>query len=162
MRRINARPGALGILRWHRATMNPMSIARLLAAGIVPALLVALLALPTVARAGALADAEAALARGDHQRAVPLLETLAAQGDRAAQFRLGTLHSLGQGLPIDHRQAAAWFARASEAGHHEATVTLANMYLSGLGVPRDEARAMALFERAGAIAEAQAIEDEEC
>jgi TPR repeat protein len=108
------------------------------------------------------AEVEAALARGDYSRAMPLLESLAAQGNPVAQFKLGSLHSLGQGMPVDQQQAATWFEQASQAGHHEATVTLANMYLSGLGVPRDESRAMELFERAAKIAEQQEIEDEDC
>lgn len=125
------------------------------------ALLLALLALP-VSGAATMAEVEAALARGDYSRAVPLLETLAAQGNPTAQFQLGQLHSLGRGMPVDQQQAATWFEKASQAGHHEATVTLANMYLSGHGVPRDEGRAVELFERAAEIAEQQAIEEEEC
>lgn len=125
------------------------------------ALLLLLLAVPA-AGATAMAEAEAALAREDYAVAVPLLEALAAKGDAGAQFRLGSLHSLGQGMPVDQRQAAAWFEKASAGGHHEATVTLANMYLSGLGVPRDESRALELFERAAEIAAQQEIEEEEC
>ena len=124
-------------------------------------LLFLLLAVPAWG-ATTLAEAEAALAREDYAVAVPLLEALAAKGDAAAQFRLGSLHSLGQGMPVDQRQAAAWFEKASAGGHHEATVTLANMYLSGLGVPRDESRALELFERAAEIAAQQEIEEEEC
>ncbi len=116
----------------------------------------------SAAGAASMAEVEAALARGDYNEAVPRLEALAAQGNPAAQFRLGSLHSLGQGMPVDHRQAAVWFEKASAGGHHEATVTLANMHLSGLGVPRDETRALELFERAAEIAARQEIEEEEC
>ncbi len=126
------------------------------------ALLLGLVLWPMTGEPATLAEVETLLADGDHARAAALLEPLAAGGSPTAQFQLGTLHSLGRGMPVDHARAAAWFAKASASGHHEATVTLANMYLSGLGVERDEARAVALFERAAEIAEQQEIEDEEC
>ena len=107
-------------------------------------------------------EAVAAYDAGNYVQAGQMLYTHAENGNPEAQFRLGSLHSLGQGTPVNHEVAALWFEKAAERGHHEATVTLANMYLSGLGVPRDEAAALAWFERAATIAEEQEIEEEEC
>ncbi len=125
-------------------------------------LLLALALLAAPGHAATLAEAVATLENGDYARAATLLEPLARDGNSVAQFRLGSLHSLGQGVPADQRLAAAWFEKASAGGHHEATVTLANMYLSGLGVPRDEHRALALFEQAAEIAALQEIDEDSC
>lgn len=132
------------------------------AAHLVTTLVVCFLLVAGTARATLLDEAVTAHESGNYAHAGQLLLPLAEDGSAEAQFRLGTLHSLGQGMPVDQEVAARWFEQAAKQGHHEATVTLANMYLSGLGVPRDEAAALAWFERAAAIAEAEEIEEEEC
>jgi hypothetical protein len=112
--------------------------------------------------AATLDQAVAAYEAGDYAQARRLLEPMAEKGSVEAQFRVGTMLSLGQGVPEDHAHAALWFERAAAQGHHEAAVTLANMHLSGLGVARDETAAMRWFERAAEIAAQQEIDDEEC
>jgi TPR repeat protein len=85
-------------------------------------LLLALLALPA-SGAATMAEVEAALARGDYSRAMPLLESLAAQGNPVAQFKLGSLHSLGQGMPVgvprDESRAMELFERAAKIAEQQ-------------------------------------------
>jgi TPR repeat protein len=132
------------------------------AAHLATTLAVYFLLVAGTAHASLLDEAVTAHESGDYVHAGQLLLPLAEDGSAEAQFRLGTLHSLGQGMPVDQEVAARWFERAAKQGHHQAAVTLANMYLSGLGVPRDESAALAWFERAAAIAEEEEIEEEEC
>ena len=122
-----------------------------------------LLALPVgPAAATPLADGMAALRAGDYATARQLLQPLAEQGNAEAQYRVASMHALGQGVPEDQAAAAAWYTRAAEQGHHEAALTLGNMYLSGLGVPRDEAAAVRWLERAAAIAAMQQLDQDDC
>ena len=125
-------------------------------------LLALLLATCSAVPAASLVEGIDAHEAGDYATAYAVLVPLAEAGSVEAMFRVATLHSLGQGRPVDHAAAAAWFERAAERDHREAAVTLANMHLSGLGVPRDEARAMHWFERAAAIAERYALDVEDC
>ena len=120
------------------------------------------LCLAGAGQAATLDQAIAAHDTGNYAEARRLLEPMAEKGSAEAQFRVGTMLSLGQGMPEDHARAARWFEQAASRGHHEAATTLANMYLSGLGVPHDQGAALHWFERAAEIAEQEQIEDEEC
>jgi TPR repeat protein len=76
------------------------------------------------------------------------LEPLAEDGDASAQNRLGVLHYLGLGTPVDHARAAAWFKRAALAGDPNGQRNLGSMFRQGLGVPRDELRAFGWYDAA--------------
>lgn len=52
----------------------------------------------------------------------------AEQGDAAAQFKLGVMYRLGQGVAQDDKQAAAWFRKAAEQGLAVAQVNLGLLY----------------------------------
>lgn len=61
-------------------------------------------------------DGVAALARGDYQRAVEILEPLAEDWrsrDTAAQFFMASLYDTGRGVPLDPLRACALYIRAS-------------------------------------------------
>ncbi len=89
-----------------------------------------------------------ALASDDYRTAFHMLEPLAEQGDATAQNRLGLMHQLGLGTPVDHRQAAAWFKRAALAGDGNAQRNLGSLFRQGLGVPRDDLRAFGWYDAA--------------
>ena len=62
------------------------------------------------------ADGVAALARGDHQRAVEILRPLGepwGKRDAAAQFILAGLYETGAGVPVDPLRACALYLRAA-------------------------------------------------
>lgn len=103
-----------------------------------------------------------AIARGDRDAAVALLQPLATAGDRDAQFLLGSRFFCNLDLvPID--EALRWLRQASDAGHAEATYELALFHSaddSGLeyGPPTTE-EGVRLLIRAGELGSADAQYD---
>ena len=67
-----------------------------------------------------------------------------------AQYELGRLNAIGEGLPQDLSQTVAWWGRA--AAHHDARATfvLVDMLLDKRSPQHDVARAIALLEQAAA------------
>ncbi len=62
----------------------------------------------------------------------------ARQGDRVAQFTLGTWYYNGEeGLPKDYSQAVVWYRRAAEQGNVRAQMALGLCYCRGEGVPKN-------------------------
>ncbi len=95
-------------------------------------------------------EAIAAQARGDLPVAIPLLTSLAEDGDTEAMVRLGALYQKGEGVTRDATQAAALYTRAAAAGNAQAQFSLGNMYLLGEGVPRDDDWAFTYYRQAAA------------
>ena len=82
----------------------------------------------TLAVAGALlfsagsawADREegvAAYERGDYATALQEWRLLAEQGDAKAQFNLGFLYRIGQGVNQDYQKACHWYLLSAEQGY---------------------------------------------
>ena len=65
---------------------------------------------------------------------VQATQAAAKKGDAAAQYRLGEMHDLGQGVPQDYKAAVQWYRRAAQQGHAQAQFALAEMYKNGDGV----------------------------
>lgn len=112
------------------------------------ALALCALALPAVSGAAELADALAALERGDYAVAVPQLDELAGQGDALAITRLATLYQEGRGVPRDAARAAMLYEQAAARGNADAQYNLGNMYLLGEGVPQDDDWAFTYYREA--------------
>ncbi|MFN8627642.1 MAG: tetratricopeptide repeat protein [Candidatus Binatia bacterium] len=110
------------------------------------ALLVA--ALAGAARAGAIAEADAAVRRGDYATALRLITPLAERGSASAQYNLGLLYERGLGVPQDFVEAARWIGKAADQGFPKAQLALGNMHSLGLGVPRDWVQAYKWFNLA--------------
>ncbi|MEN9725900.1 MAG: hypothetical protein RL434_266 [Pseudomonadota bacterium] len=102
------------------------------------------------AEAASLEEAIAAQARGDLPVAVPLLTSLAEDGNTEAMVRLGALYQKGEGVTRDATQAAALYTRAAAAGNAQAQFSLGNMYLLGEGVPQDDDWAFTYYRQAAA------------
>ena len=51
---------------------------------------------------------------GDYEQAMEEWRPLAEQGHAAAQAKLGTMYSKGNGVPLDLAQAVRWFRLAAE------------------------------------------------
>jgi len=81
----------------------------------------------------------------------------AKQGDAKAQYNLGFMYYIGDGVPKDKKEAVKWFRLAAEQGHAYAQYRLGNMYDKGRGVPEDDKEAMKWFRLAAeqGIANAQ-------
>jgi len=97
-------------------------------------------------------DVFAAMKRDDYPTAVRLLRTLAEMGDAPAQFQLGFLYRMGDGIPQDYDEALKWLQLAANQGHIWAQSNLAFMYRNGEGVPQDYVKAHMWFNLASSLA----------
>ncbi|MEO8803740.1 MAG: tetratricopeptide repeat protein [Rudaea sp.] len=61
----------------------------------------------------------------------------AQQGDSAAEFALGSMVLVGNGVAADEFHALGWFRKAAAHGHSGAQCELAAMYANGIGVRKD-------------------------
>ena len=86
--------------------------------------------------------------RGDLTTAIDIWESLAEQGDAAAQFSLGTLYYSGEGVALDYSKASYWFHKAAEQGYAAAQFNLGNAYKRGEGVGKSDALAVSWWRRA--------------
>ena len=80
----------------------------------------------------------------------------AEKGDAEAQFCLGAMYLLGDGVPQDDEEAAKWCRKAAEQGDAKAQSCLGNMYSGGLGVPEDDVEAVKWRRKAAAQGHAKA------
>lgn len=92
-------------------------------------------------RAGDLEDGIAAYEAEDYERAHQLLLPLADAGSAEAQYRVGMLYGLAQGVAMDLAIAADWFELAAEQGHARAQFNIARSYYKSLGRPQNLERA---------------------
>jgi uncharacterized protein len=107
---------------------------------------------PSTAAMDILRRAHKSAEAGEYAAARQLLQALAELGNAEAQFRLGRLHSFGQGGPADPPEAARLYRLAAEAGHAQAQYSLAVLYAQGRGVEQDYAQAMRWYKEAGEAA----------
>ena len=73
---------------------------------------------------------------------------MAEEGGAEAQFNLGILYDLGQGVAQSKVRAATWYRRSAEQGFAAAQYNLAVMFKNGEGVPQSNVLAYALFDLA--------------
>jgi hypothetical protein len=118
----------------------------------LPALLVAVIVAGVAgpAAAGPYEDGRTAYEAGDYAYALSFWRPLAEQGDVTAQFNLGGMYDLGQGVPKDYAAAVYWYLKAAGQGHANAQYNLANMYEDGQGVLGDGTVAAAAWYRRAA------------
>jgi TPR repeat protein len=95
----------------------------------------------TGAAAGPYEDATSALQRENYALAARLFRPLAEQGNVDAQFNLGLLYGVGQGVPQDYQESVKWYRLAAKQGNAGAQGQLAVRYANGQGVPKDFIRA---------------------
>jgi uncharacterized protein len=120
---------------------------------------------PSEAERNARAAAEAAAAARkaaqgeapkDPVKLAAWLDERAKTGDTVAEYRLGVLYALGQGVKQDYSRAAQLFRAAAEGGVAEAQYNVAVMYGEGMGVTRDPAQAVQWYQKAAAQGNANA------
>ena len=80
----------------------------------------------------------------------------AEQGDAEAQFHLGLMYDLGDGVPEDNATAMHWYLKAAEQGEVRAQVNLGSMYERGDGVLKDDIAAFHWFQKAAELGFAMA------
>jgi hypothetical protein len=81
--------------------------------------------------------------RGDVASAVRIWRDLAERGNATAQFNLGQLYRLGNGVKADDREALKWYLLAAEGGVVSAQYNLILMYEEGRISPEDIAPLLA-------------------
>jgi TPR repeat protein len=119
-------------------------ITTLLASGVLA------LALTDTANAGPFEDGQVAFRRDDYAEALRLWGQSA---DARAQFGIGQMYYMGQGVLRDNAQADAWYRKAADQGFAYAQFDLGAAYEDGrLGVPQDYALAHMWFNLASSPA----------
>ncbi len=92
----------------------------------------------------------AAVKRGDYTTALREWRPLAEQGHAEAQFNLGVMYYIGEGLPQDYAEAVRWYRKAAEQGFADAQYFLGQMYETSQGVPQNYAQAHKWYNIAAA------------
>lgn len=72
----------------------------------------------------------------------------AEQGEADAEFKLGQVYFVGQGLAQDYVEAARWYRKAAEQGHADAQCSLGGLYAVGQGVTQDYPEAARWYKKA--------------
>jgi hypothetical protein len=108
---------------------------------LILALVTATLLIVSSAYAGTLEEANKAYATGNYAEATKQYELAAEQGDAKAQFMLGNMHALGQGVVQDYAKAFYWHKLAAEQGDAKAQYLVGYMFYKGQGVVQDYAKA---------------------
>ncbi|HJU05390.1 MAG TPA: tetratricopeptide repeat protein [Nitrospiraceae bacterium] len=73
---------------------------------------------------------------------------MANQGDPQAQFKLGSMYAVGQGVYQDADEAARWFRLASVDGNPDILFKIGTMYATGKGIPRNYVTASRFYRSA--------------
>ncbi|HZW25086.1 MAG TPA: hypothetical protein VFF26_06365 [Gallionella sp.] len=74
----------------------------------------------TAAHAQDCKDGLAAYVAGNFSKAIAIFQPLAAQGDSCAQYQLGEMYKLGQGIPQDKTRALELFKQSAARGNDKA------------------------------------------
>jgi hypothetical protein len=134
---------------------------------IAPALAALSSATEAVSTAG-FYEGVAAYDRGDFKTALREFRVSAVQGDARAQYNLGVMYRIGQGVTQDYQEAERWYRNASEHGHAGAQFSLGLMYQEGLigkmyvkgqGIKRNYVKAYKWFNIAASNGHAKSKEN---
>jgi TPR repeat protein len=87
-------------------------------------------------------DSYAVLHQRDFDMVYQLIKPLADQGDAHAQYRLGLMYQLGEGVPEDRGEAIRWYRKAADQGDTTAQYDLGFMYSKGEGVQQNYVMAL--------------------
>ncbi len=107
-----------------------------------------------------LADLQAGLDaydRKDYATAYREFLPLAEQGNAGAQYYLGRMYYVPEGVSRDVTESIRWYRLAAEQGYSSAQYNLGEMYYYGKGVPQDYVQAYAWFNVLGAQEDEGAI-----
>ena len=110
-----------------------------------------------------------ASARKDHERGLKFYKSknfkkasqwfrqAAKKGYAGAQYNLGVMSYLGQGVPQNYTQAASWFEKAGNQDHASAQYNLGYIYYEGKGVEKDNLQAYMWIDRSANLGDKKAI-----
>ena len=95
------------------------------------------------------AAGDAAYKLGNYGNAAPFYRKAADQGHALAQFSIGLMYDIGQGVQQDYTQALSWYIKAAERGNAKAQNNLGFMYSEGKGVTQNYITAHMWFNISG-------------
>ncbi len=101
-------------------------------------------------------DARAQNNLSDLDDSIRALIRKAQQGNADAQYNLGNMYRLGQGVPKDFTKAVYWLRKAAGQGYANAQYNLGNMYRLGQGVLKDFTKAVYWWRKAAGQGDADA------
>ena len=81
-------------------------------------------------------------------QAAKWIRKAADQGNPVAQWALGDMYLVGQGVPQNDFEAGEWLRKAADQGNSFAQFYLGGLYFVGRGVPQDYAKAREWYEKA--------------
>ncbi|MGH8656906.1 MAG: tetratricopeptide repeat protein [Gammaproteobacteria bacterium] len=101
-------------------------------------LLLVLIISASRATAGELESGIIAHAMGKYDTAFEVLLPLAVgSAQPIAQYYVGYMYEMGQGVSQDYKNAASWYRKAAEKGIAQAQYRLGELYANGKGAPLD-------------------------
>ena len=106
----------------------------------LPVLLIALVVAPVPSRADFTAGLKAYDA-GDFKTAMKEWLPLAQAGDAEAQFRVGRLYDVGEGVPRNAEKAISWYQKSAEQKNLNAAFNLGSIFYEGTLVKKNYAKA---------------------
>jgi TPR repeat protein len=109
----------------------------------------AFIAMAGPVKAGPFEEGVAAYEHNDFETALKIWKPLADQGNAGAQFYLGLIYDLGQGVVQSDKEAVRFYRLAADQGQAMAQYYLGLMYDNGQGVTQDDKEAMRLYRLAG-------------
>lgn len=92
----------------------------------------------------------AAIERMDYATALQAFRAAADRGHPGAQYYLGRMHMMAEGVAADYDKAAAYFGKAAAQGNSNAQYYLGVLYYRGAGVSRDLEKAVKWYAAAAA------------
>ena len=92
----------------------------------------------------------------DYQTAFYAWSLAAQQGDPDAEYHLGQLYRLGQGVNIDYPSAQSYYLKAAKKGHPLAQLNLGTLYYSGKAIEKQEEDAFYWLHQAAEKGDAHA------
>jgi uncharacterized protein len=96
-------------------------------------------------------EIEAIFEDSSPEEAMRLLSPLAEGGHPVAQFYVGELHGLGDGVPRDEAAALHWYLKSAASGYARAHHYIGVCYKIGMGCEPDAALARRHFEAASRL-----------
>ena len=112
-------------------------------------LLAVLMTIAPLASAGEDYDAgKRAYLTGDYAEALRIWQPLADNGNKFAQFSLGSLYFEGAGVEKSYTESSKWFQLAAEQGYAPAQFNLGNAYKHGHGVEQGDPKAAEWWRKA--------------
>jgi len=90
-------------------------------------------------------DGMEAYRQNDFQTA--LREFKAVEDDVKALYMIGVIYEKGQGVAIDHAEAAQWYRKAADKGNSAAQYRLGRLFERGLGVEENREEAVKWYKK---------------